>query len=238
MAYSALYHNLFGNKKGGNPNKRSFQDIIKLFNEKKGFLLKIFSNLIFQLIVTFIVAIKAQGYDILNTNMSMIGMFILTLVILFLIFIIQNPIIKFILFTIFSILFGLMLSRTLMVSSPEIIKTALIGTLSIFVTMFLFTIFLLMIGVNLDDRFGLILLFALIIMIITMVVLHFMDKYSAYKKIISGILLFLFSLFIVYDTSNILTREEYMYNGDYITASMDYYLDIINIFVNMLSINQ
>jgi modulator of FtsH protease len=168
----------------------------------------------------------------------MIGIFILTFVILFLIFIIQNPIIKFILFTIFSILFGLMLSRTLMVSSPEVIKTALIGTLSIFVTMFLFTIFLLMIGVNLDDRFGLILLFALIIMIITMVVLHFMGKYSAYYKIISGILLFLFSLFIVYDTSNILTREEYIYNGDFITASMDYYLDIINIFVNMLSINQ
>jgi FtsH-binding integral membrane protein len=91
-----------------------------------------------------------------------------------------------------------MLSRTLMVSSPEVIKTALIGTLSIFVTMFLFTIFLLMIGVNLDDRFGL-------------------------------ILLFLFSLFIVYDTSNILTREEYIYNGDFITASMDYYLDIFKL---------
>ena len=30
MAHSALYHNLFGNKKVGNSNKISFQDIIIL----------------------------------------------------------------------------------------------------------------------------------------------------------------------------------------------------------------
>ena len=38
MAYSALYHTLFSkNKVGG--QKRSLNDVIKLFNQKKDFLL-------------------------------------------------------------------------------------------------------------------------------------------------------------------------------------------------------
>jgi FtsH-binding integral membrane protein len=36
----------------------------------------------------------------------------------------------------------------------------------------------------------------------------------------------------MYDTNNILQRNYY---GDFITASLDYYLDIINIFSGLLS---
>jgi FtsH-binding integral membrane protein len=234
MAHSALYHTLFSkNKVGG--QKRNLNDIIKLFNEKKDFLLKVFSNLIFQLIVTYIVAIKAQGYDISKSRMNFWVFIISTFILIFLMVIIKNPFIKFILFTIFSILFGLMLSYRFMVTSPEIIKTALIGTLSIFVTMFLFTLFLLMLGIEVNETFGLFLLIGLIIMIIVLIVSHFMKNYSKYNKIFSGILLFLFSLYIIYDTTNILIRD--FYNGDFISASLDYYLDIINIFVNLLSFN-
>ena len=45
----------------------------------------------------------------------------------------------------------------------------------------------------------------------------------------------LFSVYIVYDTNNILQRD---YGGDFITASLDYYLDIINIFSNLLSASE
>jgi len=134
MAYSALYYTLFSkNKIGG--QKRSLNDIIKLFNQKKDFLLKIFSNLIFQLIVTYIVATKAQGYDISKVHMSFWVFIIPAFILIFLMAIIQNPFIKFILFTMFSILFGLMLSHRFMITSPDVIKTALIGVLGIFVTM-------------------------------------------------------------------------------------------------------
>jgi FtsH-binding integral membrane protein len=44
--------------------------------------------------------------------------------------------------------------------------------------------------------------------------------------------LLLFSVYVVYDTNSILQRN---YNGDFITASLDYYLDILNIFSNLLS---
>jgi len=61
----------------------------------------------------------------------------------------------------------------------------------------------------------------------------FMGNYSTFVK---GILVFglaLFSVFIVYDTNQILQKDYY---GDFITASMDYYLDIINIFVKLVNI--
>ena len=101
--------------------------------------------------------------------------------------------------------------------------------------MFLFTLFLLMIGIEVNETFGLFLLISLIVMIIVLVVSHFMKNYSKYYKFFSGILLFLFSLYIIYDTTDILIRD--YYNGDFITASLDYYLDIINIFVNLVRFN-
>jgi FtsH-binding integral membrane protein len=61
----------------------------------------------------------------------------------------------------------------------------------------------------------------------------FMGSYSNFVK---GFLIFgltLFSVFIIYDTNQILQKDYY---GDFITASMDYYLDIINIFVKLVNL--
>ena len=60
----------------------------------------------------------------------------------------------------------------------------------------------------------------------------FIPSSSLTKKIITICSLLLFSVYIVYDTNSILQRNYY---GDFITASMDYYLDILNIFVNLIS---
>jgi FtsH-binding integral membrane protein len=54
---------------------------------------------------------------------------------------------------------------------------------------------------------------------------------STTRKALSYVGLGLFSLFIIYDTNQILSRD---YQGDFITASMDYYLDILNLFTNLL----
>ena len=45
----------------------------------------------------------------------------------------------------------------------------------------------------------------------------------------------LFSVYIIYDTNSILQRD---YGGDFISASLAYYLDIINIFSNLLSTSE
>ena len=54
------------------------------------------------------------------------------------------------------------------------------------------------------------------------------------QKGLSGAAIILFSMFIVYDTQKILSRN---YAGDFISASMDYYLDIINLFSSLLGYN-
>jgi FtsH-binding integral membrane protein len=54
---------------------------------------------------------------------------------------------------------------------------------------------------------------------------------SLAKKVLSYAGLGIFSLFIIWDTNQILSRD---YKGDFITASMDYYLDILNLFTNFL----
>ena len=60
-----------------------------------------------------------------------------------------------------------------------------------------------MLGIEVNETFGLFLLIGLIAMIIVLIVSHFMKNYSKYHKIFSGILLFLFSLYIIYDTNAI-----------------------------------
>ena len=45
----------------------------------------------------------------------------------------------------------------------------------------------------------------------------------------------LFSVYIIYTTNSILQED---YNGDFITASLDYYLEIFNIFVSLLGLSE
>jgi FtsH-binding integral membrane protein len=51
------------------------------------------------------------------------------------------------------------------------------------------------------------------------------------NKFLSFFGIILFAAYVLYDTNIILQRN---YSGDFITASMDYYLDILNLFSNFL----
>ncbi len=50
---------------------------------------------------------------------------------------------------------------------------------------------------------------------------------------LSGFIVFLFSLFIIYDTYSILQKN---YDDDFISASLSYLLDLVNLFENFLDI--
>ena len=53
-------------------------------------------------------------------------------------------------------------------------------------------------------------------------------------KLLAAIGIVIFSAYIIYDTNTILQRN---YSGDFITASLDYYLDILNIFTKLVLLN-
>ena len=231
MANSSLYNKLFGKKsQQGGAKRLDENNFFKLLIEKKEFLMYVFSNLITQLGITY--------YVMMNYNdkiPSTIFLFILQITLLFMISLIPMPSwMKFILFSIFSGLFGILLASIRKNSSADLIELALLGTLGIFGCMFFVGAILLSFGIQLGFRFSLGLLIALLFLLITKIVMSFSGTLSIHHQFFSIIGLLLFSLYIMYDTNNILQRN---YSGDFITASMDYYLDILNIFINLINLD-
>jgi len=141
---------------------------------------------------------------------------------------------KFILFSIFSYTFGLSLSRYKEIVDERAIEIAIKGALSLFALMMGAGIALIVGGINLGPRFGAFLIWSLLLLIVLRIIFIFGNGLSMTHKGLSGAAIILFSMFIVYDTQHILSKN---YEGDFISASMDYYLDIINLFVNLLGYN-
>ena len=228
-----------------NKNKRSIfkndlSQLFKLISEKRGFFALILATLVSQLSITYYVSENVKLEDEKNEtkdankfDTKLIGAYIGAFVlILILAFITMPPWLKFILFSLFSGAFGIILGYRKSGLDPNIIKSALLGTASIFVLMFTFGLALIASGIKLGLTFGLGLLFALLFLTILSIVQFFIAESSFLKKILVIGSLMLFSLYIMFDTNSILQRN---YNGDFITASLDYYLDIINIFSGLLS---
>ena len=214
----------------------NLSQLFKLISEKRVFFALILATLVSQLSITYYVSenVKIEEEDgKKKINSKLIGAYIaIFIIILILAFITMPPWLKFILFSLFSTAFGVILGYRKSGIDPGIVKSALVGTASIFFTMFTFGLALIASGIKLGFKFGLGLLIALFFLVIISIVQIFIAESSLLKKILVIGSLMVFSLYIMYDTNNILQRN---YSGDFITASLDYYLDIINIFSGLLS---
>jgi FtsH-binding integral membrane protein len=221
-------HNMVG---GGNVFNWQLGSLLK---EKSGFLAAVFSSLIFQLCLVFAIVKFIPNDDPFVENIKKYGilLFIIQIILIVGMSVIPMPMsLKFVLFTLFSAITGFVLKASLQKVSPEIIETALIATAVIFVTFLVFG--LIVSGFGIDLGFLALLLFGLLLLIVIVrIVMLFMKTSSAFKKGITVMTLILFSVFIVFDTNQILQRD---YDGDFITASLDYFLDVINIFVNLVA---
>ena len=231
-ATSSLY-NLFNRNprkmKGGSVNNMS--SVFQLMSDKKQFLLLTFANLIVQLGITYYFMEK---YTIKYTGWERFGLFILVLVIMSIMIMVPMPAWgKFILFSVLSTIFGLYLSVIKVVVAPNIINVAIVGTIAIYVTMLLIGLFMVFTGIQLSYKYGLILYYSLFALILFEVITLVMGTAALWHRVFAAIGLVLFSFYIIYDTNNILRRDYY---GDFITASLDYYLDILNIFTNFVDL--
>jgi FtsH-binding integral membrane protein len=209
---------------------------------KKELFFMIFVNLIVQLGITYYIMMNnnlfnkdKDGKEDKNKN---IWFRIFLIIILFvLIFVINIPMpiwMRFIVFSIISTIIGLLFSNFKNVYGVDIIKAAIFSTLGIFVTLLIVGIIIVSFGVKLGLKTMLFLLGSLLLLIITKIIFMFAGNYSTYVKTFAVIGLLLFACFIIYDTNVILQRD---YQGDFVTASLDYYLDIINIFTNVLQLS-
>lgn len=206
--------------------------LFKLLEEKKAFLVLVFSNLITQLGITYYVMMRfpeqgeegGDGYPAILYKKWFLFLSILGILIV-MAFLPMNSFFKFILFSVFSAFFGMMLSS---VRENKYVSIAVAGTLCVFVAMFSFGLLSLLFNFHFGYNTSSLLFYSLILLIVITFVFSQTNQY--FTRAISIAALVLFSLYIIYDTNHILQRNYY---GDFITASMDYYLDIVNIFTSI-----
>jgi FtsH-binding integral membrane protein len=209
--------------------------LISLLKEKKELMILTFANLITQLGITYYVMNNTNVTDKDKTNMKHYALILLTFIIIYALAVIPMPIwLKLILFSAFSYIWGILLaSFKLKINDDNLINMAMLGSIGVFFIMFLIGAFLLASGVVLGFDTGLVLFFALLLLIIAQIFSLF-HKSKILTKSLAAIGIVIFSGYIIYDTNKILQRNYY---GDFIQASLDYYLDILNIFTKLVTLN-
>ena len=229
MVLSSIFSSGQGQSGGGQGQAggQAGSDIATLIIKNRGFLAKIFTNLIVQLAITYYVMENFPVPE--NKWLYIFGSFGLLMVIAWT----NLPYwAKFFVFVLFSYVLGKLFARYKKKYGEEVIRNGILGAMGIFAIMFIVGALVPVLG----DRFGMWLFFALLALLIARIVALFSEKGSEYKKLLSGAGIGIFGLYVAYDTNNILKRANY-YQGDFITASMDYYLDIINLVQDVMRIN-
>ena len=189
--------------------------------KKIPFMAGVFGHLIFQIFVAYRAAEatsnNAYMKDIARSNALLIG--VIGLVILLLLTLLRLPIpVKVLLFTMLAYIAGMTLHNV-----PNL-QEALLETVGIFIAMLVAGIFTVKMGYRLD-LLGQILFFSLLTILIARVINTYVRRRSE-TLVPSKIISILLALFVVYDTNKILQRN---YGGNFVNASLDYFLDIINL---------
>jgi FtsH-binding integral membrane protein len=220
--------------KGGGFNP---ENTLQLIQEKKTFLIMIFANLIVQLGITYYMVVNTDANVLEKKFNFRTYSFIAYIPAFVLIFVMNLPMpswLRFIFFSMFSAYMGVLLNFWKKIYGLEMIKAVIFSVFGIFISLIMFAVGLLTFGIQISNRFGIVLLFALLLLIISKIIFMVAGTYSTYSKAIAIIGVGLFAIYILYDTHQILQRN---YFGDFVTASLDYYLDFINIVGSLLNYN-
>jgi FtsH-binding integral membrane protein len=176
-----------------------------------------------------------------NPNIHIIILFIAQIGIILLLTSVKLPeYAKLLLFTLFSYLFGIFFYdlREKYDYNKEVINVAITGAASVFLSMIIVGIALIAGGIRLGYKFGIVLFFSLVALIIARLVFYVSSNknertvsMSDTHKMFSSVGIIIFAGYVLYNTNRILQKN---YKEQYITASLDYYLDFINLFTNSL----
>jgi FtsH-binding integral membrane protein len=140
---------------------------------------------------------------------------------------------KFIIFSLFSVAYGVIFISIKNYFDPNILHSSVVGAIIVFSFMIFFGIALAISGFKLTNNATFTLFYAILVLIIVSVVQYYTYYYSFIKKLLLIAVAILFTLYIVNTTNNVLHRN---YEGDFVTASFDYYIDNSN-FLNALKIH-
>tara|TARA_Y100000768_G_scaffold387153_1_gene377468 strand:- start:401 stop:1111 length:711 start_codon:yes stop_codon:yes gene_type:complete len=227
---------------------KNFSSLIK---KKQNLLKCIFLTLIFQFLVSTLVFMGMYNSNIVlyketdenkikkNLWKWKLGIFIFLIVTIGLVILMTSISFtfnqRFAIFSLFSFLQGVFLGLCLKFVDYNLLLSVLTSTLFLLVSMLLVGFGMVFFKQDLS-WLGIILFMILLGLISIRIIGFFMPYTSEFNKMIAGISIVLFSIYIIYDTNIILLRYNAVnYGRDCIVGALDYYLDTINIFVNMLS---
>ena len=217
------------------------KEFSNLLRKKKDLIGCIFMTLLFQFIITALTIRVDQTHHYLGKDYSFFKSFAIFFAGVFMIvtMIGHNKLsfmMRQLIFISFSILMGLLLSQTInYINDPEIVHSALLATIINSVALLMLGLIIVYFKYDLEWM-GSLFFIALLLVITSRIIVSFSKKSTDYNKKISIISVFLFSLYILYDTNNILLKYKDNNKIDCIRGSLDYYLDILNLFTSCLNI--
>jgi FtsH-binding integral membrane protein len=207
----------------------------RLLYNKRYFMSSVYALLAAQVAITAVVAVYLRDHEqVANTvHKYFFAWFILAFLLIIVLSLVQMPsYMKLIILCLFSFTMGLNCIAAYSRIPEDVIKVALFGTLGLFFVMSFGGLLLLSMGINLNFL-GYILMCAVLALLVAFVVMMFVPVSSDLRKAILTLGIVLFSVFIAYDT-NMMVQPNYY--GDAIDASVNLYLDILNIFTEMVGI--
>ena len=193
--------------------------------KKVPFMAAVFGHLIFQIFVAYRAAEATTRNMNLKTvaesNRLFLGLASLILIVFMSLVPLPIPV-KVAVFSIISFLGGMTLHDI-----PSL-QEALLEVIGIFILMFVVGVITVQLGFKLNIL-GNVLFFSLLAVLIARIINAFRTPSATRarnNKAYTKILTLIFVLFVVYDTNMILQRN---YGGNFVNASLDYFLDIINL---------
>lgn len=222
-------------------------NFVKLMRKKKELLNCIFFTLLTQIVITigFIKVFDSTKItdgilSLYRTSFSFgLTIFLLFIVSVFLIYIMINSSLsysqKYMVFIVFSLIEAFFLHIIMSNYSAETIQFAFYSTITVFISLFIFGLFVVYLGYDLS-WLGLLLFIALFTLIIVQLSVILIGNYEIYQKGFAIVGLIIFVLYIIYDTNKILLKYDNT-TQFCITGALDYYLDVINIFIDILRLS-
>lgn len=202
----------------------------------KNYILNTYLYILLAIIIIFMEAKYLQNYHLLKAPFFLI--FVISIVLLFALFYVRNIYLVHILWLAFILFMGYFFTFTFkQMSSKGILESTLITT---FVIVFSLSFIAFWKPQLISLSWGPVLLMALLVGIILRITLMFLgESYSMYSLMLSYAMVFLFSLYILYDTKmiQVMAKRCSLNNVNYAVSSLNIFLDILNLISNFTDIN-
>jgi modulator of FtsH protease len=205
----------------------------KLISKKGGFMTAVICIMLSQLLLTAGVFMYLRNHHIeyTQTTFAFFSAFIVMLLLVVLMMMPFPTPVKFAFFCLFSVCQGWFLSSLSRIPL-DVLKAALVSTMTVFVLMFVAGAAIAAAGIDLGWM-GMILFAILLGLLATYISMLFVELPHVAHKAVIYIGIVLFTAYIVFDTNRLLLSDIF----DPVEGALKYYLDFMNLFLNILGLN-